>query len=102
MQSIREPAYAVGVTSNGLVIPIGKHSGIAGSGAQLLFWQKRYNLAPGATLSPFRGHKNRLDIETVLGGFVLANATDFIDDSSLDFASGTGTIRKRCPSAETS
>jgi len=34
---------------------------------------------PGATLSPFRGHKDCLDIETVLGGFVLANAPNFID-----------------------
>ena len=31
-------------------------------------------------MSPFRGHKNRLDVETVLGGFVLANATAFIND----------------------
>ena len=28
----------------------------------------------------FRGQKDGLDIETVLGGFVLANAPNFIDD----------------------
>ncbi len=34
-------------------------------------------------MSPFRGHKDCLDIETVFGGFVLANAPDFIDDGVL-------------------
>src|ERR1035438_3852689 len=34
-------------------------------------------------VAALRGHKDCLDIETVLGGFVLANAPDFIDDEAL-------------------
>src|ERR1035437_8813786 len=50
------------------------------SGGQLLFWHKRYDLVPGAALPLFRGRKDCLDIETVLAGFFLASAPDFIDD----------------------
>jgi hypothetical protein len=42
------------------------------SGAQLLFWHKRHDLAPGTALPLFRGRKDCLDIETVLAGFFLA------------------------------
>ena len=57
-----------------------KHSRIARSGAQLPLGYKRYDLVSGAALSLFRGGKNCLDLETVPGGFVLANAPDLIDD----------------------
>src|SRR3989442_644825 len=76
-----DQAYADCVTTICLVtrIFVRKRSSVAKSGAQLLFWHKRYDLMPGPALSLLRGHKNCLDIETVLGGKVLADAPDFID-----------------------
>lgn len=62
---------------------VGERSGGATLGVQLLLWHKRNYLIAGAALSLFRGLKDRFDIETVLGGFVLANAPDFIDMGSL-------------------
>jgi hypothetical protein len=45
--------------------------------------RKRYNLVPGAPLPLFRSGKDGPDIETVLGGFVLTSAPDFVDDGIL-------------------
>jgi hypothetical protein len=56
------------------------NAAVGQSGAQLLLRRKRYHLAPGPALSPFCGCEDRLNVETVLGRFLLANAPDFIND----------------------
>jgi len=50
------------------------------SSAQLLLGHKRHHSVLGPALALFRCRKNRLDIEAVLGGLLLSNAADFVDD----------------------
>jgi hypothetical protein len=45
----------------------------------LVFSDKRHNPAAGAALTFLRGCEDRLDVETVLGGLVLADTPDFLD-----------------------
>jgi len=48
------------------------------SGQRLLLPYQRRHLVSGATLTFFRGQEDCLDVEAVLGGFVLANAPSFV------------------------
>ena len=50
------------------------------SSAQLLLGHQRNDLVLGSALSFFGRRKNCPDIEAVLGGLLLANTADFIDD----------------------
>ena len=56
----------------------------AGSGAQFLLWNKRYDFVRGPTLSLLRCHKYGLNIEAIPGGKILADAPDFIDNGIPD------------------
>jgi hypothetical protein len=56
----------------------GKQERAARSGAQLRFWNKRYNFAAGAPLALLECGENRLDIEAMLGGEFLTDTPDFI------------------------
>jgi hypothetical protein len=44
------------------------NTGVARSGTQLLLWNKRYDFVSGPPLSLLCCHKNRLNIEPILGG----------------------------------